>query len=58
MPTIVKRLAASERPSSRKTFFAAIIKTFRLKKDAEDRARRPADEVLRGLFVQRAPAER
>lgn len=34
------------------------MKTFRLKRDAEDWARRTEDEMVRGLYVQRAPSER
>ena len=42
----------------RRAGFPTTIKTFRLKKDAEDWSRRTEDEMVRGLFVQRAPAER
>jgi len=34
------------------------MKTFRLKRDAEDWARRTEDEMVRGIYVQRAPSER
>lgn len=37
---------------------ATTAKTFRTKRDAEDRARRTEDEMVRGAYIQRAPAER
>lgn len=59
---------SSEAPSRRQEFkYKALVrltgwpttsKTFRLKKDAEDWARRTEDEMVRGVFIQRAPAER
>ena len=42
----------------RKTGWPTTIKTFRLKKDAEDWARRTEDEMVRGVFIQRAASER
>lgn len=33
-------------------------KTFRTKRDAEDWARRTEDEMVRGVFIQRAPSEK
>ncbi|WP_051144406.1 tyrosine-type recombinase/integrase [Nevskia ramosa] len=42
----------------RLTGWPTTSKTFRLKKDAEDWARRTEDEMIRGVFIQRAPAER
>ena len=42
----------------RLTGWPTTSKTFRLKKDAEDWARRTEDEMVRGVFIQRAPAER
>jgi integrase len=58
MPTIVKTPSGTWKAVIRKTGFPTTIKTFRLKKDAEDWARRSEDEMVRGLFVQRAPAEK
>lgn len=58
MATIVKTPSGTWKAVIRKTGFPTTIKTFRLKKDAEDWARRSEDEMVRGLFVQRAPAER
>ncbi|ROH86421.1 site-specific integrase [Stagnimonas aquatica] len=42
----------------RLTGWPTCSKTFRLKKDAEDWARRIEDEMVRGVFIQRAPSER
>lgn len=42
----------------RKTGFPTASKTFRLKRDAEDWARRTEDEMVRGLYVRRSEAER
>lgn len=58
MPTIVKTPSATWKAVIRMTGFPTSIKTFRLKKDAEDWARRVEDEMVRGLFVQRGPSER
>lgn len=58
MPTIVKTPSGTWKAVIRKTGFPSKIKTFRLKRDAEDWARRTEDEMVRGLFIQRGPAER
>lgn len=58
MATFVKTRSGTWKAVIRKTGFPTTIKTFRLKRDAEDWARRTEDEMVRGLFVQRAPAER
>lgn len=58
MPTIVKTESGTGKAVIRKTGFPTAAKTFRLKRDAEDWARRTEDEMVRGLFVQRAPSER
>lgn len=58
MPTIVKTPSGTWKALVRKTGFPTTIKTFRLKRDAEDWARRVEDDMVRGMFVQRAPAER
>ena len=42
----------------RKTGFPTAIKTFRLKRDAEDWAFTTEDEMVRGMFIKRAPSER
>ena len=58
MPTLVKTPSGTWKAVIRKTGFPTTIKTFRLKRDAEDWARRTEDEMVRGLYVQRAPSER
>ena len=58
MPTIVKTESGNWKAVIRKTGFPTATKTFRLKRDAEDWARRAEDEMVRGLYVRRAPAER
>lgn len=58
MATIVKRPSGTWKAVIRKAGFPTTIKTFRLKKDAEDWARRSEDEMVRGLFIQRGPSER
>jgi hypothetical protein len=58
MPTLVKTPSGTWKAVIRKTGFPTTIKTFRLKRDAEDWARRTEDEMVRGLFVQRAASER
>ncbi|WP_429628109.1 site-specific integrase [Tunturiibacter psychrotolerans] len=42
----------------RKTGWPMITKTFRIKRDAEDWARRTEDEIVRGVYVNRATADR
>ncbi len=42
----------------RKRGWPVTIKTFRTKCDAEDWARRTEDEVVRGVYIDRAGAER
>lgn len=58
MATLVKTPSGTWKAVIRRTGFPTTIKTFRLKRDAEDWARRTEDEMVRGLFIQRAPAER
>jgi len=58
MATIVKTPSGTWKAVIRKTGWPTTIKTFRLKKDAEDWARRTEDEMVRGVHIQRAPAER
>jgi len=58
MATIVKTPSGTWKALVRKTGFPTTIKTFRLKRDAEDWARRTEDEIVRGMFIQRAPAEK
>ncbi len=58
MATIVKTPSGTWKAVIRRAGFPTTIKTFRLKKDAEDWSRRTEDEMVRGLFVQRGPSER
>lgn len=58
MPTIVKTPSGTWKALVRKSGFPTTIKTFRLKRDAEDWSCRVEDDMVRGMFVQRAPAER
>lgn len=58
MPTIVKTPSGTWKALIRKTGFPTTVKTFRLKRDAEDWARRTEDEMVRGLYLQRGPSER
>jgi hypothetical protein len=56
--TIVKTPSGTWKAVIRKAGWPTTIKTFRLKKDADDWARRTEDEMVRGLFIQRAASER
>src|SRR5690606_12830663 len=58
MATIVKTSSDTWKALIRKTGWPATTKTFRTKRDAEDWARRTEDEMVRGVYIQRAPAER
>ncbi|UXZ37667.1 site-specific integrase [Cupriavidus gilardii] len=58
MATIVKTPSGTWKALIRKTGWPTTAKTFRTKRDAEDWARRTEDEMVRGVYIQRAPAER
>lgn len=58
MATIVKTPSGTWKAVIRKAGWPTTIKTFRLKKDADDWSRRTEDEMVRGLFIQRGPSER
>jgi len=58
MATIVKTPSGTWKALIRKTGWPTTAKTFRTKRDAEDWARRTEDEMVRGMYIQRAPAER
>lgn len=58
MPTIVKPPSGTWKALIRKTGWPTTAKTFRTKRDAEDWARRAEDEMVRGVYMQRASAER
>lgn len=58
MPTLVKTPSGTWKAVIRKTGFPTVVKTFRLKRDAEDWARATEDEMVRGLYIRRGPSER
>lgn len=58
MPTIAKTKSGTWKALVRKNGWPTTIKTFRVKRDAEDWARRVEDEMVRGAFIRRAPSER
>src|SRR5450830_1896805 len=58
MATIVKTPSGTWKAVIRKTGWPTTVKTFRLKKDAEDWSRRAEDDMVRGVFIQRSPSER
>ncbi len=58
MSTITKTDSGTWKAIIRKTGWPTTAKNFRLKKDAEDWARRTEDEMVRGAYIQRAPSER
>lgn len=58
MATLVKTPSGTWKAVIRKSGFPTTAKTFRTKRDAEDWARRTEDEMVRGVYIQRAPAER
>lgn len=58
MATLVKTPSGTWKAVIRKSGFPTTAKTFRTKRDAEDWARRTEDEMVRGIYIQRAPAER
>ncbi len=58
MATITKTPSATWRAMIRKRGWPKVSKTFRTKRDAEDWARRTEDEMARGVYIDRAGAER
>lgn len=58
MATIVKTASATWKAVIRKQGWPTNIKTFRVKRDAEDWARTTEDEMVRGVYIRRAPADR
>lgn len=58
MATIVKTPSGTWKAVIRKSSWPTTAKTFRTKRDAEDWARRTEDEMVHGIHIQRAPAER
>ena len=58
MATISKTKSGTWKAIIRKKGWPTTIKTFRTKRDAADWARRVEDEMVRGVYVDRAQAER
>lgn len=58
MATFVKTPAGSWKALIRKQGWPTVVKTFRVKRDAEDWARRTEDEIVRGVYIDRAASER
>lgn len=58
MATINKTPSSTWKAVIRKRGWPSTIKTFRTKRDAEDWARRTEDEMVRGVYIDRADANR
>lgn len=58
MATVTKTPSGTWKALIRKAGWPTTSKTFRIKRDADDWARRTEDEMVRGVFLQRAPSER
>jgi integrase len=58
MATLVKTPSGTWKAVIRKQGWPTVAKTFRTKRDAEDWSRRTEDEMVRGVFIERAPSER
>jgi integrase len=58
MATITKNTAGNWKAIVRKTGWPTTIKTFRTKRDAQDWARRVEDEMVRCVYIDRAPSEK
>ncbi len=58
MATITRNPMGHWKAIIRKTGWPISVKTFRTKRDAQDWARRIEDEMVRGVYIHRAPAER
>jgi integrase len=58
MATIAKTPSATWKAMIRKNGWPPVIKTFRVKRDAEDWARRTEDEIVRGAYIERATSDR
>lgn len=58
MATIVKTPSGTWKAVIRKLGWPTTAKTFRTKRDAEDWARRTEDEMVRGVYLSRAPSEK
>jgi len=53
-----KRPSGTWKAVVRKTGWPMVTKTFRVKRDAEDWARRTEDEIVRGAYIERATADK
>lgn len=58
MATLVKTPSGTWKAVVRKIGWPTTAKTFRTKRDAEDWARRTEDEMVRGVYLSRAPSEK
>jgi hypothetical protein len=58
MAAIVKTPSSTWKAVIRKTGWPTTSKTFRTKRDAEDWARGTEDEMVRGVYIRRANADR
>lgn len=58
MAVITKNSAGNWKAIIRKKGWPTATKTFRIKMDAQDWARRVEDEMVRGVYIDRAPSER
>ncbi len=58
MATITRTPSATWRAMIRKRGWPTVIKTFRTKRDAQDWARRTEDQMVRGVYIDRADSDR
>ena len=58
MATLIKTTAGTWKAIIRKRGWPSTFKNFRTKRDAQDWARRTEDEMVRGIYIDRADAER
>lgn len=58
MATLTKTPSGTWKATIRRVGWPTTAKTFRTKRDAEDWARRTEDEMVRGVFIQRAVSEK
>ena len=58
MAALTKTPSGTWKATIRRVGWPTSAKTFRTKRDAEDWARRTEDEMVRGVFIQRAPSEK
>ncbi|MBI3774949.1 MAG: hypothetical protein HY273_05245 [Gammaproteobacteria bacterium] len=58
MATLVKSTGGTWKAVVPRKDWRTASKTFRTERDAEDWARRTEDEMIRGIYINRAPSER